>query len=707
MFSKTDSLTIRISGGTGVLIASLWLMFEYSLLGSASVIISADNSELVVPGFLSPGFAGVDNPLWDNFTAAGVDRKVNGHMAWLDIFLFNHLPGWLAHGVRIASQVILAVLSVYLLCRRTLKFGPGAAVFVAFSFGAGLNPYLMQSAAAYTPLILLCLTLVLERKSDFRWWILLAVSVFVISHTSYFSRLVPNVSVMLVVWFLFIDTKKTLPDWLIIFGTGLAVVALRFEDIQAMMAFSSESHIALLRGPPDLESVVRDTFWPSMFFGSPNSMILSGLFLYALIVSRFGKPHIKGMLIFLLLGGLILPPTITALQLALMETLPFLRGYSLIYLAALPRTLLLFAGGFGVQVLIEQIQKPEVRKTARLFGWGAIILCAGFPFYDSVKSKYTSVLNWVTHGTYVRNFESPVLRNLAATIQEKPWPERAESFQMYPAYLHAYGIETTGGYVPLYYRRYYEFWGTLSEPRMSKLRPETQDYSRFSNIRQKAGGWLKFRGARLMLMPEDYRSEWQLGDLFNLNLLSLANVGYLVSRDRLVDKSLTPIREAKAPWSSLSHRERTKINLKANFNGLEELYIYKNRNVFPRFFSVPALKAFDTGRNVLDALAKASADDLRNAAFVEKGVLPKELSTDRRYGNALIKLIRYTSDEIKLAVQGDDETILIVTNTYSPFWKADVNGTETPMFPAYHAFWGIHLPPGSNTVTFRFSPPYR
>jgi len=210
-----------------------------------------------------------------------------------------------------------------------------------------------------------------------------------------------------------------------------------------------------------------------------------------------------------------------------------------------------------------------------------------------------------------------------------------------------------------------------------------------------------------MLMPEDYRPEWRLGELYHLNLLSLANVGYVISRDRLVDKSLAPIREAKAPWSSLSTREKTKINLKANFNGLEELYIYRNLNVFPRFFSVPGLKPFDTGREVLEGMAAASLEALRATAFVEQNQLPKGLSLDRRYGPVEITLDRYTSDEIKLTVKAKNDAVLIVTNSFSPFWTAEIDGIKTPIFPAYHAFWGVALPAGAKSVTFRFDPPYR
>jgi hypothetical protein len=110
---------------------------------------------------------------------------------------------------------------------------------------------------------------------------------------------------------------------------------------------------------------------------------------------------------------------------------------------------------------------------------------------------------------------------------------------------------------------------------------------------------------------------------------------------------------------------------------------------------------------VLAAMAAATVDEFRNAAFVEKGTLPAGLSTDRRYGAADITLERYGSDEIRLAVSVDKDALLIVTNSFSPFWVAEIDGKRAPLFPAYHAFWGLALPAGATSVVFRFEPPYR
>jgi hypothetical protein len=326
--------------------------------------------------------------------------------------------------------------------------------------------------------------------------------------------------------------------------------------------------------------------------------------------------------------------------------------------------------------------------------------------YMSVKVKYAGALNWMTHGSYAHIFESPVLKDLAATVRSKPMPERVESFQMYPAYLQGYGLETAGAYHTVYLRRYFELWATMLRSWGTGLDPEKGEGKRFTLRRKYNPNWLQFRADRLMLYPEKFLPEVQLDELYNLKILSLLNVGYLVSRERLVSPSLLPIRSEEKSWSSLSRLEKARINLRANFRGREYLYIYRNRDVFPRFFSVPRIKTFDTGKQVLGAMANASREDLRKTVFVEKKQLPSGLSENQSYGTLDIRLESYTNDRIHLRVTSDQPSVLIVANSYLPFWKAEIDGVETKVFPAYHALWGVRVPAKAKSIVFRYEPPY-
>jgi len=69
--------------------------------------------------------------------------------------------------------------------------------------------------------------------------------------------------------------------------------------------------------------------------------------------------------------------------------------------------------------------------------------------------------------------------------------------------------------------------------------------------------------------------------------------------------------------------------------------------------------------------------------------------------------VKYTPDNIKLNVEIDGTAMLIVTNTYSPYWRVLVNEIESKIVPAYHTFWGVHIESGINEINFIYDPPYK
>jgi uncharacterized membrane protein YfhO len=50
--------------------------------------------------------------------------------------------------------------------------------------------------------------------------------------------------------------------------------------------------------------------------------------------------------------------------------------------------------------------------------------------------------------------------------------------------------------------------------------------------------------------------------------------------------------------------------------------------------------------------------------------------------------------------------MLIISNNYSPFWHASVNGQSAKIVPVHHTFQGIYLKAGENRVSLEYRPPY-
>jgi len=389
----------------------------------------------------------------------------------------------------------------------------------------------------------------------------------------------------------------------------------------------------------------------------------------------------------------------------LVEAVPTLRGYNFIdRIGKLSMGIIPFAGGLGIHALINRNVDSFFSFRARK----AMAVCAAIVLVLVVMNqKLVALYAWVSQGNMVMNYESPQIENLAKRINENPWPVRTESFQMYPAYLHPYGIETGGGLQPMYPRRYYEFWGTMLEPGLSPApqgRPFTAAQLMLNaepTVQKKHTGTLYqliFRNSLLMSHDNHQYEGRNIGGLYQLNMLSLANIGYVVSRDRLLDPSLKAIIESSVSWISLSVAEKILHNIKGNFTGRQNLFIYENRDVLPRFFSLQNIRKFDRDQDVLEAIATASIKQLRTTLFINKDDLPPVLQEVASFQPAEISLESYQSDEIHLSVLGTGQILLFVGNNFSPYWSAYVDEVVVPIFPANHAFWGVVLPKGAKKI---------
>jgi len=699
-------MNIKIFPHAGLFLLCLWLIVEYSLLGKFSVFFTSDNMELIVPRMLSEQFFSEQNSLWDAASVGGSDRKSYLFPGQVDRLIFDIFPVWFAHSLRISSAIIVAVLSVYLLGRRTFGFGPGAAMFAAAAYSQTFHAIMVEGTMGYMPGVLLALSWLLDRKSDPKRWLLAFLVIYVVAHTAFFSRLIPTASALIVAWFVFADPRKGYKDWLIILASGLLIAVLRIDDFLALREIYPLSQLPLTRTLSNFDEALANALNIKRYFQDPLAAACLVPFIFALIVQRFDDFRAKGILVWIVFMAAF-SPVVIAIQDALIPVFPFLRGADLERAAIIVSLAYVFAGGYGIQVLADQMKGQWPERPIRFSLRSALVAGAvSVLLFTSLKAKYAGLLNWMTHGSYVHVFESPVLKNLSAKVRSKPMPERVESFQMFPAYLQGYGFETIGAYQTAYWQRYFELWGTMVAPWVAGLDPTRGSGLSFAMARKNNREWPLFRGGRLMLYPDEFIPRVQLGELYNLNILSLLNVGYLVSRERLDDSSLEAVRSAQKPWSSLNRFEKAKINIRANFRGREHLYIYRNRNVFPRFFSVPRIKTFESGRQVLNAMAKATREDLRRAVYVETKQLPAGVSDDQSYGTLDIKLETYTNDEITLRVASEKSSILIVANSYAPFWKVEIDGIRSKVFPAYHALWGVRVPAKAKSIVFRYEPPY-
>ena len=660
----------------------LWLAIEYVIAGPYSVLYAGDNSEIILPGLLRGRFFETLFSSWDRFAGAGSDRESLGFIAPIDVVLFGTLPGWLAYGLRCVTQAGVAVIGAYALARRTFHFSPWTALFCAAAYGLLYQHAMMIDASMdYQVGLVAALSYLLDGKRDPKRWLLFAGALLLSAWTGYFSRLVPFTSAFIVAWFLFVEPRWRWRDWTFILSTALAVVLLRADTIWALAIQAPLSQLSLMRNQATLNEAFHYLL-VHPFLEGPVTAACTALFAYGIVVNGVAAPRVRAMLVLLALGATA-PFAAVAGQLWSMQALPWLYGYNFLRFTFIPASMLPFAAGFGIRALAEQFgpagwRRPGVARLACL----AATLVLG---YASFERKWIGASEWLTQGTFAQNYQSPQLRDLASRIRDLNLPVRAETVQMYSSYLNAYGIETASAYQPVYQRRYYDFWAKIFEPGMATPAP--------------------YRGDKLMLIPDDHRPERRLADLYRMNLLSLANVAFFISRDRLTDETLEPLHEAERPWSLLSTREKIMQNARENFTGRTNLYVYRNKQTIPRIFSVGDLRVFESSEAVLNAMAISTTEELRSTAFVAAQDMPTDLHDTTSFAPLSFHLERYGTDELEISYDAPGKGLIVVTNSFSPYWRCAAGGVNLGPFPADHAFWGIPLDRGTGTVVCLYRPP--
>jgi hypothetical protein len=664
----------------------LWFVFPFVILGKYSYVYTGDNLEILVSQLISLGNNGFNSNLWNPASSSGTDIAAMGFTGPINQAVFIIFPGWLAYQILIVIQTAGAIFGSYFLCQRVFNLSKSACMLPSVIFGIMLPGQLIASVYSLLPLMLLSLTYLLDNPKSLWAWLAAGVTVLWLSGTAYASWLVPFPSMLLLGWFLFVEKRQRAWEWIIIICAALILQAIRYQDIIALAQIAPHAHMKISRSLP---TSAINIAWPSLL-SHYIDIICAGLFLYAWMILKPRPPVLNGVALFLVLG-LLAEPLALLVQVYLAEYLPYIQGFQFSRISKMFQVVLWLSSAFAVEPILEKFRSTGYSR-AIAWSFSACIL-AGL-LYQGVLQKSLQLFDWVTNGNYVHNLESPVIRKFAPKTRENIVPTRAEMFQVYSTFLQPYGIETAGGYEPLYMRRYYEFWSTILEP-WGNSEPDP-------GLMKISKEWPYFRTIRLYLTTYTHQPARQFNNLYRLNLLSMANVKWIFSRDKFTDPVLKLVHGDFDPWSSLTQGEKIITNLKANFFGREHLFVYNNTQVMPRFISPVQIKVFDDGRAVLGAMANSTIAELSDTLFLSKNDLPAELIQKVYYSQLTVNPILYQDDKIELAVEAAEDGLLVGFNAWSPFWKVEIDGVPANLFPANHAFWGVKIPKGSRRIVFRY-----
>ncbi|MCF8721919.1 YfhO family protein [Nitrospina gracilis] len=174
-----------------------------------------------------------------------------------------------------------------------------------------------------------------------------------------------------------------------------------------------------------------------------------------------------------------------------------------------------------------------------------------------------------------------------------------------------------------------------------------------------------------------------------LNLLRLANVQYLVSREPLQSPQLQPV--------------------KFHDPGYPELKVYRNTGYLSRAFLVGECRVIADEKHIIAELLDPRTDFSRQAILEHPpeglectGDDNPETPSPEPAGSVTDPVLDY--DSVALTATTPKAQVLVLSDTHYPGWTAAIDGEDTPLYRADLVYRAIVVPPGTHRIRFEYRP---
>jgi hypothetical protein len=517
------------------LLWSLALSFPFFVYGAHSYVVVGDSANITIPSrvwfqarHLSPF-----GHLWNPQGEAGTDALAGALPADGLTVAFRLLPGWLAYGLLLWTQRLVALLGTYLLLR-LLKTHRLLALGLGLLYTLLCRPALTQSAwqgfALWDGLALCALPLLLWLLAKAtawkaRWAYPCAVACgLLLGFSSPFFLTVFLLPVVLVIVPLLVRRGRR--PWLLVAALvgGWAFIAT--PTIWAAAVNAGVSHRAewatLVPWLDVWTSDRRGLWWLLRTVAVPLG--LCGVGLVVGVVRRNVRTLAFVGLLAVWIGIYAALPSVRQ---ALLNHLGFLGGFGWDRVADAIPFLAVLGAGAGLALLPAFKLRMAGRRrrvnvsVQALAGVALLILAVVISVRVDVRVQHDRAQGQ-QYATYFDRPELAALGHLGgqpfrvATVYASLSKDKDRLTQ--PGYAWAYGLETADGYSPLYPRSYKEFWLDLFQPSLGKTVQPTAIFAQ--------GG----SQVRLLTATYDLRSPGGIlaARRWRLPLLSLDNVSYLI-----------------------------------------------------------------------------------------------------------------------------------------------------------------------------------
>ena len=136
-----------------------------------------------------------------------------------------------------------------------------------------------------------------------------------------------------------------------------------------------------------------------------------------------------------------------------------------------------------------------------------------------------------------------------------------------------------------------------------------------------------------------------------------------------------------------------------------EMVVLENKSVLPRAFAIPAegIEIIPDANKQLERLKDASFNPEQAVIVSTQPNLP-DPQNGAAVTNSNVEIVSGGINEITVRADVPGVSVLVLSQTYYPGWKAIVDGKETEVFDANLLLTGVGLGPGAHEVRFVFDP---
>ncbi len=128
-------------------------------------------------------------------------------------------------------------------------------------------------------------------------------------------------------------------------------------------------------------------------------------------------------------------------------------------------------------------------------------------------------------------------------------------------------------------------------------------------------------------------------------------------------------------------------------------FIYKNASALPRVFTIGRARVVPSEKETLKELERL---DPKEYVLLERLPVRYRNPSAASFSTSEAQIVHYSPQQIKIAVKTEEDKFLILSDTYSPYWKATIDQKPSTILRADYGLRGLYVPKGKHLIEFSF-----